>query len=486
MARFVDALPTRATALGCAYFAQLPLLLGALTARSSDQISQAYAPALKIQNYRQAMTNFADAQYVAYFDIGSQTVGTVLDTGSFELVVFSNVCYTCGQAGKFTPKQSATYRKGRLKTEQAYGSGSAFSRDASDLISLGPLGTANQTFWEVLDADMPVLAEAKFNAVLGLGPPETPAADAWASANEAAKTVAAHLDAGIVEDAEVSWAASKFNVALQTSARGTVLNTFGINAFSVCIGAKLGSDGYFVWNDTSHLEMPDRFSRVPVQGVHTWTVNLSEVRLEPRQLAGKDSAIHLGCSDGCGAMIDTGTALLVVPRFVVDKLAEQASKLDDNCSNIQELPELVFNFGGTELTLPPDAYIAEVAGNVPNYLQSFLRVRKLRNPSRTCELVVMESTANSSLGPLFILGMPFLRSYYTTFSLGETTADRAIYVAPASDQCTAGTAHNYKTLTSLAPRGRREAKPFWRRMDPSKMLMPHAALKATTSRFVHI
>lgn len=463
-------------------------------------------PTEVVTNYRQAMTNFADAQYVAYLDIGQQTVGAILDTGSFELVVFSTACYSCGQAAKYRGRDSPTYTKGKRETEQAYGSGTAFSHDASDVVKLGPFGMADQTFWEVIDADMPLLATANFNAVVGLGPPETPAVDAWSGAEGAAHTMAEHIAQGIQEDSETDWAMGKFDLAFQSNRQGTVLRNFGVTSFSICIGAKPGTDGYFVWNDTSHVDFPERFVRLPVTGEHTWTVGLSAVRLMPRLRHFEDGPVDVGCSaeQPCDAMIDSGTALLVVPSFAVDVLAKQANKLNDDCSNIQDLPELSFTMNGSTFTLPPDAYIGQVTGEVPSYMQLSpnlqlsprlqrlgprVQSRRLRNPNGTCELVVMESTAQSSTGPLFILGHPFLRKYYTSFDLGSTAKERAIHVAPSTEQCTPAKPPEDTALARLSPRGRRQVlpeTPFWRRVAPSKMMMPHVVLKATTSQFVKV
>mmetsp|Transcript_26336 Transcript_26336/g.69745 ORF Transcript_26336/g.69745 Transcript_26336/m.69745 type:complete len:554 (-) Transcript_26336:30-1691(-) len=463
-------------------------------------------PTTEVTNYRQAMTNFDDAQYVAYLDVGGQTMGAVLDTGSFEMVVFSSSCYSCGQAAKYSGRDSTTYVPGKRETEQSYGSGTAFSHDAWDSVRLGPFGSDNQTFWEVVDADMPVLATAKFNAVVGLGPPETPAVDAWSSAESAAHTMVEHIAQGIQEKSEIDWAMGKFDLAFQSNRRGTVLHNFGVAAFSICIGARPGADGYFVWNDTSHRDFPERFVRLPVVGAQTWTVDVSAVRLTPRLRHSRDGHIDVGCSaeQPCSAMIDSGTALLVVPSFAVDVLAKQANKLNEDCSNIQDLPELSFTMHGSTFTLPPDAYIGQVAGEVPAYMQlspqmqlgphlqrlgPHLHSRRLRNSNSTCELVVMESTAQSSTGPLFILGHPFLRTYYTNFDLGSTATERAIHVAPATEECTPAKPLADTALARLSPRGRRRVvpeTPFWRRVEPSKMLMPHAVLKATTSHFVKV
>jgi len=47
----------------------------------------------------------------------------------------------------------------------------------------------------------------------------------------------------------------------------------------------------------------------------------------------------------------------------------------------------------------------------------------------------MESYAETSLGPLWILGMPFFRKYYTSFNVGRSHSDRSLFVAHASNDC---------------------------------------------------
>ena len=48
------------------------------------------------------------------------------------------------------------------------------------MVQIGAFDHRNQTFWEVVDARMPILRNSAFQAIVGVGPPETPAADAWA------------------------------------------------------------------------------------------------------------------------------------------------------------------------------------------------------------------------------------------------------------------------------------------------------------------
>mmetsp|Transcript_46955 Transcript_46955/g.108533 ORF Transcript_46955/g.108533 Transcript_46955/m.108533 type:complete len:108 (+) Transcript_46955:239-562(+) len=55
-----------------------------------------------------------------------------------------------------------------------------------------------------------------------------------------------------------------------------------------------------------------------------------------------------------------------------------------------------------------------------------------------CELAIVDTTATTQWGPLWVLGMPFLRSYYTTFQFGSTWDDRCVYASKVGDDCTPG------------------------------------------------
>mmetsp|Transcript_73517 Transcript_73517/g.227984 ORF Transcript_73517/g.227984 Transcript_73517/m.227984 type:complete len:507 (-) Transcript_73517:100-1620(-) len=465
--------------------------------------SPLWTPRTGVHKFRQVLRNYHDLQYVTYLSIGQQTISGIIDTGSFELVVFSKRCPTCGKAGKFDPGVSASYRAGSLSNRQSYGSGDAYSREAFDFVSFAAAGSVNQTFWEVTHAQMPLLINAEFQAIIGVGPPETPAADAWSTAQSQIKTVQRYLHSGVIPPvATTNRVMSSTDVAVAMTHNTPMLSTIGVDFFSVCLGSKPGTDGFFVWNDTAVLEKPSLFMRVPVVAKHTWTLNLTGVWLsEPLGLASRGDALLdgfagvpmeeakqaqlalptiLGCDKGCGAVIDSGTSMLVMPTFAIDALSQAMQRMDTDCSNLRELPDLVFDFAGSQVSLPPDAYVAEVVGDVPEYLEGLVRPRKLGSANTRCELMVMESSSDTNYGPLWILGMPFFRSYYTTFQVGRSLAERAIFFSPAGYDCQPGDEDS-----SL--RSERDAvRNNMRRLDTSKMLISQNAMRAAKSSFIHL
>jgi len=387
---------------------------------------------------RQVMVNIGDIEYVSYMKMGGQTIAGILDTGSFELVVFSSECKTCGTAGKYNPRLSKTHKPGALMTVQSYGSGDTTSWEARDTVSMGPFDIKNQTFWEVTDARMPILRTAAFQAIIGIGPPETPAADAWTEVQTSLESVSKYYNESrrppksILKDVK-----DAMDSALMMSDAPPMLNNFDVQAFSVCMGARPGTDGYFTWQERQHTDKPHLFTRVPISGKHTWSVALTGVRMTR---PGLFTETKIGCyqEGGCSALLDSGTSLLAVPRSVINRVQDLVSKMNVGCEDLSSLPNLVFEMGGKMFSLPPDAYVAEVTGKVPDHLQSFVRLRSLATNSTKgpqCHVLLMESYMDSKQGPVWIFGMPFFRKYYTTFAVGENHDSRALYIAEANDDC---------------------------------------------------
>jgi len=418
--------------------------------------------------HRQVMKNIGDIEYVTYMKVGNQTISGIMDTGSFELVIFSTKCATCGKAAKYDPNSSSTHRSEMLMTTMTYVSGDTYSTEGSDVVSIGGLDERNQTFWEVIEARMPILRNAEFQAIIGLGPPETPAADAWSEVHRTIENVNRFFNEGRLPPGDVADNAHEtIEAAVELSRKPALLDNFLVTTFSVCMGAKPGEDGYFVWSDSSPFERPEVFTRVPVTGKHTWSVALSNVKLtRPGSLTSTDLAC--GGAVGCNALVDTGTSLLAVPHAIVQQIQDMVSKLRTGCEDLRELPNLVFSLGGTMFSLPPDAYVASVADEIPSYLQGSVRVTDIsigphdKNSKKArCKVLLMESYMDSPEGPLWILGMPFFRKYYTSFHIGDERGNRSLYIAEATDDCRPA------QVSSLA-----RTRPYNRHIDLSKVMVP--------------
>lgn len=446
------------------------------TARLSGRSSNTPATTTTTTRYyKQILWNHHDVQYWGYLDIGNQTVQGLMDTGSYELLVASKQCEACGDAAVYT--HSETTRDLHHTAINTYGSGKTFAKMVTDRVSvhLAPitqgLHTRDQYFWEIIKADC--FESAKFQAIVGLGPPEVPDDDAQAAAERIGSLGGNNGDD---DTANNSRSVAK---AEELAAQPTMLESFHITAFSVCLQRPSGAPGYLIWNDEkTRSSQPDLFTTLRLSGTRTWGVKLTQASL---------GRTRLGCGSGCGAILDTGTSLLMTDPstfralygFLLDQMADR--KLEKDCSNLDEMPDLVFNLDGKPFSLPPQSYLGIIDGPAPMGAGSLFpnHTRDVqRGPDiHLCNLLVSEIRAETEVGPLWVLGMPFFREYYTTFDLGENPRDpasRSIHTARAGEDCAPASAEEAEASAEIQYQ-RTEV----RTLDPSQVIFPSWATTAS-------
>lgn len=382
---------------------------------------------------RQKLSNYGDAQYILTMNIaGEDGISGIPDTGSFELVVFPDTCTTCGKAAKFNLRKSKTYKDGTVRENFKYGSGNLDCKLSSDVISMGPLPRKRQGAWFVEKAKMSLLYNAAFNAIVGIGPPETPSVEAWTTCNKSKRELALKGDdapSSLVEDAK-----EDCNIAKEIDAHPAMVVNYDISKFSICLGSEIGSDGSLIWYDDSVDKFPDRFTHVPITGKSEWSTTLTDVTLRyPHRIekmsinAGDEKKVQ--CHDSsCIGLLDSGTSLLALPRDMMDKLQGDMKALDSECSNYHVMPTLTFKLAGKPFTLKPESYIGKINGKGPAALAG-------RHLGSKCQLMIMDSDGEDEDAPLWIFGMPFFREYYTTFKTGMSAKERSLYIARADKDC---------------------------------------------------
>eukprot|EP00931_Biecheleriopsis_adriatica_P094158 TRINITY_DN67842_c0_g1_i1.p1 TRINITY_DN67842_c0_g1~~TRINITY_DN67842_c0_g1_i1.p1 ORF type:complete len:468 (-),score=104.08 TRINITY_DN67842_c0_g1_i1:77-1480(-) len=362
------------------------------------------------KSYRQVLQNHQDMQYFAKFEIGDQPIAAIFDTGSFEVVVRSSRCVACAHpTHPYTHEMSTSFVENGTLENHAYGSGTCTTMLGYDTVKVGPMLAPSQPIWEIVSHEIPILDKAKFAAIVGIGP--------------------------------------KLGY---NSQQKTLLMNFHIDEFSICLQKEPGSDGYLVWGPDADEDMPaEQTVLVKVYGNHHWATKMTMVSVDKLEdfeekpdkddehgitppseaLWGKgndeetngdeeeEDAPEVICAHGCAAIIDSGTSLIAGPSTALYMLKETIGEVKEDCSNIHTLPNLRFNLDGHILELPPAAYVMRTTGasldasTVWDLLFFKPKVRKLD----VCMLGFMEMDMTTSVGDVWIFGMPFFRFFHSTF-----------------------------------------------------------------------
>jgi len=327
--------------------------------------------------YKQTLHNHMNVQYYADFDIGGQNISGIFDTGSFELLVRSTRCDHCVHpTPPYNHEKSSSYQKNGTVTQHVFGSGPCRSMMGYETVSVGHLKAEGQAFWEIMAHRIAVLDTAKFAAIVGIGP----------------------------------------NFAYGNKEK-TLLMSYGVDEFSVCLQKPRGAPGYLTWGPTEGLK-PNQFATAKVHGKHHWATKLTDVSFKP-SLKGAKSSVALPCGGGtsCTAIIDSGTSLIAAPGMALMQLSQQIPAIKEDCSNLHELPNLHFVIDGTEFTLPPQAYVMRITGALmeANDIWDILFFKPKLRKLDMCMPAFMQMDMMSAQGPVWILGMPFFRYYHTTF-----------------------------------------------------------------------
>lgn len=136
---------------------------------------------------------------------------------------------------------------------------------------------------------------------------------------------------------------------------------------------------------------------VPVSVEGYWQITVDSITMNGESIA---------CSDGCQAIVDTGTSLLAGPTTAISNIQSYIGASEDSsgevvisCSSIDSLPDIVFTINGVQYPVPPSAYILQSNG--------------------ICSSGFEGMDISTSSGDLWILGDVFIRQYFTVFDRGN-------------------------------------------------------------------
>uniref|UniRef100_A0A7S1R9Z1 Peptidase A1 domain-containing protein n=1 Tax=Alexandrium catenella TaxID=2925 RepID=A0A7S1R9Z1_ALECA len=365
-------------------------------------------------SYRQTLHNYQNVQYYADFKIGGQQIAGIFDTGSFELLVRSSRCGHCVHpTPPYEHEKSTTFESNGTVGKHVFGSGPCVSVLGYESVTVGPnLTSPRQAFWEIMDHRISVLDTAKFAAIVGIGPDFA-----------------------------------------QGNTEKTLLMSYGVTEFSVCLQKAPGSPGFLNWGPT---EGRHRVATASVIGQHHWVTRLHNVTFSSPK--NRLAQIPCGGSAGCAAIVDSGTSLIAAPGVALMQLSEMIPQIAEDCSNMNDLPTLRFVIDGHPFELPPQAYVMRVTGasleadDIWDILFFKPKLRKLD----MCMPAFMQIDMMSQHGPVWILGMPFFRYYHTTFDRER----KEMRFAEAGPNCTATPYRANRTESLLAVDRSAERQPM--------------------------
>ncbi|XP_072494525.1 gastricsin-like [Notamacropus eugenii] len=316
------------------------------------------------------LTNYMDVSYYGEISIGTpaQNFLVLFDTGSSNLWVSSVYCQSeaCTTHTQFNPSDSSTFTSSDQTFSIEYGSGSLTGVFGYDTVTIQDISITKQEFGLSETEPGTDFEYSNFDGILGLAYPAI-------SAGGATTVMQGFLQEDLLNEAVFAFYLSGYN----SDNGGEV--TFG------------GVDTSLYTGDINWT---------PVTEEAYWQIGISGF-----SIGGESTG---WCSDGCQAIVDTGTSLLTIPQDMFSELMQYIGAEEDedglylvSCSNIDSLPTLTFTINGVDFPLPPSAYILE-------------------GDSTYCEVGMMTTYLSSESGePLWILGDVFLRNYYSVFDLAN-------------------------------------------------------------------
>ncbi|XP_026511069.1 gastricsin-like [Terrapene carolina triunguis] len=313
---------------------------------------------------------YMDASYYGEISIGTppQNFLVLFDTGSSNLWVPSVYCQSqaCSNHARFNPSQSSTYSSNGQTFSLQYGSGSLTGFFGYDTMTLQNIAVTNQEFGLSENEPGTNFIYAQFDGILGMAYPSLAVGGATTALQ------------GMLQENLLSQPIFSFYLSSQPSSQ------YGGEVVFGGVDSSLYS-GQIYW--------------APVTQELYWQIGIDEFAIGGQATG--------WCSQGCQAIVDTGTSLLTVPQQFMNSFLQdvgaQANEYGEyvvDCSSIQSLPTISFTINGVSFPLPPSAYIL--------------------NNNGYCSVGVEQTYLPSQNGqPLWILGDVFLRQYYSVYDMGN-------------------------------------------------------------------
>ncbi|GFO41557.1 cathepsin-d [Plakobranchus ocellatus] len=323
------------------------------------------------------LINYKNTLYYGPITIGTpgKEFNVAFDTGSSAMWVPSVHCLTrsvaCQNYRRYDNASSNTYkdRGGTFRIE--YDLGKVAGYWSQDSVTVGNLTVKNQTFGEAI-IEPQLFADTTNDGILGLGFRHT-------NIDEDPTVFDNMVSQGVVSDPVFSF----YLNSIESGGRDSVLTLGGTNPDYYT--------GDFTFVD---LSVPDQ-----------WQFKMDRVQFS--------NGAATVCQDGCQGLVDSATSLIVGPIDEVDVIMSALGGIPMpglprmyifDCSNVDNLPDLEFVLNGKKLPLKSRDYIMEMP----------------IDGKTVCLSSLVGKTWEKEETPVWILGIFFMRTYYTQFDKGNS------------------------------------------------------------------
>jgi len=327
-----------------------------------------------------SLTDIQDAEYFGEVEIGTpaQKFTVIYDTGSSNLWIPSKGCTNCKpHSPAYDSSSSSTFKKDGQSFALQYGTGSCNGFISQDSVSMGGLTISDFKFGEVTTEAKDVFGEAPFDGILGMGVPKA-----------AVDMVPMPMDQLVAQG------------KVQHNIFAYYLSSGGKSGSTLSLG---GTDPAFHTGDFSYVPIALAAKLLPY-----WLVSASDIKV-----AGKSSG-SCGALLGCYMVVDTGTSLIAGPPAAIDALTAKIGNVSQDCSNADTLPTVAISMAGKDFEIGPDFYVLRAADE---------------NGKEQCILGFQGINAGA---PIWILGDPFLRKYYTVWDAEQKRVGFALAKQPST------------------------------------------------------
>jgi len=331
-------------------------------------------------------------QYYGEVSVGTppQIFTVIFDTGSGHLLVPSAKCESeaCSRHARFwaqnsstavpiawadEPLERATDESDRDTKVINFASGDAIGQFTRDRVCLGAekLFCADADFVEMTEESNNPFRDADWDGVLGLGQ----------SISDAAEF-------------------NVFGVLAQHSSP-----RMSRPLFAVYLGRRVEDEAEITFGDVRMERAASNLTWVNVSEEGYWQFQFSDFTVDGREtgMCEKYGARR------CQAVLDTGSSLMMGPQQDLDQLLRLLTFGNDtqmNCTDNNSFPTLGFVIAGKRFEMQPEDYMdrAHDPASPPGVDSCWAHLMPIGDTGR---------------GPILVLGMPFLRTFYTAYDVQE-------------------------------------------------------------------